>query len=71
MELATNLSLRYEIDAPWFDPEYGMSRGLDLSVRNDAIAGNPPQAPAAVQQYLQQPWRYKREIGSITADFFF
>jgi hypothetical protein len=68
VELAINLGLRYEVDTPWFDPEYRMSHGLDLSVRNDTIASNPPQTPVAVQQYLQQPWRYKCEIGSIMAD---
>jgi len=43
VELAINLGPRYEIDTPCFDPEYRMSHGLDLSVRKDTIASNPPQ----------------------------
>jgi len=52
-----NLGLRYEFDTPWFDPEYRMSRFLDLNAVNPDLRANPPAVPAAVQQYLQQPWK--------------
>lgn len=54
--LTINVGLRYEFDTPWFDPDYRMSRYLDLAATNPDLRNNPPTVPGAVQQYLRQPW---------------
>lgn len=54
-----NVGIRYEFDTPWYDPEYRMSRYLDLAAANPALENNRPAVPGAVQPYLQQPWDLK------------
>src|SRR5207249_12017477 len=43
-----NLGLRYELETPPRDPEYRLSRGLDLTAPNTAMQASPPQFPANV-----------------------
>ena len=44
-KLTVNLGLRDEYETAWHDPEHNLSRGLDLSAADPAIAANPPQLP--------------------------
>lgn len=44
--LTVNLGLRNEYESAWHDPAHNLSRGLDLSRIDPAIAANPPQLPA-------------------------
>lgn len=46
--LTINLGLRNEYETAWYDPAHNLSRGLDLSRSDPAIAANPPQLPAQV-----------------------
>ena len=43
------LGLRDEYETAWHDPAHNLSRGLDLSTVDPAIAANPPQMPAQIQ----------------------
>lgn len=45
-KLTINLGLRNEYESAWHDPDHNLSRGLDLSAADPAIAANPPQLPA-------------------------
>ena len=44
-KLTINLGLRDEYETAWHDPAHNLSRGLDLSAADPAIAANPPQLP--------------------------
>ncbi len=57
--LTVNLGLRYEVDTPWHDPEYQLSRGLDLTATNETMQRNPVTLPATVQQYRRTGIDYK------------
>jgi hypothetical protein len=46
--ITLNLGLRYEFETAWHDPESKMSRFVDLSLPNTAMAANPPVFPASV-----------------------
>jgi len=46
--LTLNLGLRYEYETPWHDPQYRMSRFLDLAQPIPEFQSAPPQIPAAV-----------------------
>ncbi len=48
-KLTLILGLRDEYETAWHDPAHNLSRGLDLSTADPAIAANPPQMPAQVQ----------------------
>jgi hypothetical protein len=54
--LTVNIGLRYEFDTPWFDPQYRMSRYLDLAATNPDLAANLPAVPTAVQPYRSGPF---------------
>ena len=43
-----NLGLRYELETPPRDPQYRLSRGLDLAAPNTAMQASPPKFPANV-----------------------
>jgi hypothetical protein len=45
-KLTINLGLRDEYETAWHDPDHNLSRGLDFSTIDPAIAANPPQLPA-------------------------
>ncbi|MBL8230731.1 MAG: TonB-dependent receptor [Bryobacterales bacterium] len=53
-----NLGVRYEYETPWWDPEYRMSRFLDLNAPNEAIRRAPPQMPAQLRQFYTGPQTY-------------
>ncbi len=45
--LTITLGLRHEYESAWHDSQHYLSRNLDLTVTDPAIAANPPQMPAA------------------------
>jgi hypothetical protein len=45
--LTITLGLRHEYESAWHDSQHFLSRNLDLTVTDPAIAANPPQIPAA------------------------
>jgi hypothetical protein len=45
-KLTITLGLRDEYETPWHDPQHQLSRNLDLTKADPAIAANPPQMPA-------------------------
>ena len=45
-KITINLGLRDEYERPWHDPQHQLSRNLDLTKADPAIAANPPQMPA-------------------------
>lgn len=56
--LTLNLGIRWEYETPWHDPDYQMSRGLNLYQPIAEMEANPPQVPGSVAPYLQQPWQF-------------
>jgi hypothetical protein len=45
--ITLNLGIRDDYETAWHDPPHELATGLDLSVANPAITGNPPVMPAA------------------------
>jgi hypothetical protein len=45
-KITINLGVRDEYETPWHDPKHQLSRNLDLTKADPAIAANPPQMPA-------------------------
>ncbi|MDQ6677559.1 MAG: carboxypeptidase-like regulatory domain-containing protein [Acidobacteriota bacterium] len=50
--LTINLGLRDEYETAWHDPKHLLSRQLDLSATDPAIAANPPQIPAIASNII-------------------
>jgi hypothetical protein len=45
--ITLNLGIRDDYETAWHDPPHDLATGLNLSVPNPAITGNPPVMPAA------------------------
>ena len=56
--LTLNLGLRYEYETPWHDPQYRMSRFLDLNQPIPEMQARPPQIPASATQYARIPYKW-------------
>jgi hypothetical protein len=53
--ITLNLGLRYEFETAWHDGDSKMSRYVDLTAPNTAMAANPPVFPAAVTALRTTP----------------
>jgi hypothetical protein len=53
--LTLNLGLRYEFEPAWHDPEYRMSRYLDLNFPIPEMKATPPAMPAEAVKYMTAP----------------
>ena len=58
-KLTITMGLRNEYETAWHDPQHQLSRNLDLTKADPAIAANPPQLPdAALAIVGQNPARF-------------